>query len=241
MKMSLERERSEWSKREARILAKLHLIILAALLILIISTPLLVAKGFSVFDEELIESTMILLLIGLSLTVFALYRREIRRKEESLTQFTFHLGTLNLQFDQMKRLYEDIGEWSKSQRSLRYLISLLADRVLTVVNAAWVVLRIIEPETGRTLAESGRTRAKRDLPIPRISNRRLLEADATADGCCVIGRDCLNLKAFCVLPVKEISQSQTLLIRVILDNLTMLQAAMSSPHLQERVRSQTAH
>ena len=52
--MSLERE-TEWSKREARILARLHLIILGALLILIISTPFLVAKGFSVFDEELKE------------------------------------------------------------------------------------------------------------------------------------------------------------------------------------------
>jgi len=221
-------------KRKANILTRLHLTLLGALLVLITSTPFLVNEGFSVFEEEVVESIIILFLIGLSLSVFALYRREIRRKEQSVAQFTRHVGRLNLQLEQIRLLHKDIKEWSKTRGNLRHALSALAGRVLETADAAWVVLRIIEPESGRTVTECARTRGKTDRFMPEISNRRLLDA-AALDGCSVIGQDYLHLKTFCVLPIKQVSADQTLLIRVILDNLSLLYLVISSIHGRESV------
>ena len=221
-------------KRKANILTRLHLTLMGALLVLIIGTPFLVKEGFSIFDEEVVESLMLLFLIGLSLSVFTFYRREIRRKEKSLAQFSRHVGTLNLQIEQIRLLYKDIEECSETLRNLRYAVCKLADRVLGMVNAAWVVLRIIEPESGRTITECARGRGKIDWLPPEISNRKLLET-ASLDGCTVIcsGQDYLHLRTFCVLPVKQITRDQSVLIRVILDNLSMLYVFLTSTHRQE--------
>lgn len=213
--------------RKTYALTRLHLTLLGGLLVLIISTPFLVNEGFSIFEEEVIESTIILLLICLSLSTFALYRREIRRKEQSVAQFTRHVGILNLQLEQINLLHNDIKEWSKTRGNLRHALSALADRVLGIVDAAWVVLRIIETKSGRTVTECARTRRRTDRFMPEISNHRLLEA-AELDGCSVIGQDYLHLKTFCIVPVKQISGNQDLLIRVILDNLSLLYLVIGS-------------
>lgn len=221
-------------KRKINKLARLHLALLGALLILIITTPVLMRQGFSIFDEEVAESIMILFLTGLSLCVFAFYRREIRRKEQSLTQFSRHVGTLNLQIEQLSLLYKDIEESLENRADLRYAICRLADRVLRIVNAAWVVLRTIELENGRTVTECRRGSNKTAWLAPKISNRRLLES-RSLDGYCVIcsGLDYLRLQTFCVLPVKELSKGQSMLIRVTLDNLTMLSAVLNSYRRRE--------
>jgi hypothetical protein len=221
-------------KRKTKILTRLHLTLLGALLVLIISTPFLVDEGISIFDEEVVESIMILFLIGLSLSVFALYQREIRRKEQSLAQFTRHVGALNLQIEQIRLLCKDIEESFETGKNRRDAITKLADRVLGIVNAAWVVLRIIELESGRTVTECARGRGKTDWSTPEISNRKLLE-NASLDDYSVIcsGQDYPHLRAFCMLPVKEITKVQSVLIRVILDNLSMLYVVSTSTHLQK--------
>jgi len=222
-------------KRKINKLARLHLILLGVLLILIITTPFLMREGFSIFDEEVAESIMILFLTGLSLCVFTFYRREIRRKEQSITQFSRHVGTLNLQLEQLRLLYKDIEECFENHGDLRYATCRLADRVLRIVGVAWVVLRTIELENGRTVTECRRGRSKTAAWLaPKISNRGLLESKSL-DGYCVIcsGLDYLRLQTFCVLPVKQLSKGQSMLIRVTLDNLTMLSAVLNSNHRQE--------
>jgi len=221
-------------KRKVSILTRLHLTLMGALLVLIISTPFLVREGFSIFDEEVVESIIILFLIGLSLSVFTFYRREINRKERSLADFSRHVGTLNLQIEQIRLLYKDIEECSKARSNLRFAVCKLADRILGMVNASWVVVRIIEPKSSRTITECARARGKIGWLPPEISNRKLLET-ASLDGCSVIysGQDYLHLRAFCVLPVKRVTQDQSVLIRVILDNLSMLYVFLTSTHRQE--------
>jgi len=213
-------------KRKVNLLAILHLILMGVLLALIASTPLLIREGFSVLDEELLEGIVILLLLGITLSVLTFYRREIKRREQSLAQFTRHIGTLNLQIEQIRTLYEDIQEWSAERRNLRGMVSLLADRVLGIANTAWVVLRIIDPESGRTLTECTRTKDRSDPLVPSLSNRRLLES-AALDGYSVIARDYRYLRSFCVLPDGQINQSQALIIQVILDNLSLLYVGFS--------------
>lgn len=208
-------------KRKANRFVALDLTLIGILLALIVSTPFLVNRGFNRLDEEVVEALVILILTVVTIRVFALYHREIRQKEHSIAQFARHVGTLNLQVEQIGSLFREIEDWSRQHRSLQHLFALLADRVIEVVNADWVVLRIIESESGRTLAECSRTRARTYRSLPVISNRRLIQTTNLRDYS-VIGQDLLHLKTRCVLPVKQLTETQALLIRVILDSLSLL-------------------
>jgi hypothetical protein len=247
------RRRQSDIQRKAKLLKVAYVSSLTLLCLLMVFTPYLVRSGLwlrgrVIVGEEIVEGLLIalLLLTGYFTSIFYKkevdkYAKELRELatkrdnlEKKLNEAFSYIGAVNVQLLDIKSVLTGQKRYPESKKDFKKMQSLFARQALGIANVDWVLFRIINPDTLRTLQEHSEARGKARLCKHNISNKAVVSNEAIAD-CSVVTseQENLTIKAFCILPSKELAESQEILIRAIVSELEMLFIIFSSGYNKE--------
>jgi hypothetical protein len=223
--------------RNFKLLEQAYFAILVIIFLLIVFTPYIIRSGFTLLDEEIAEVIAIALFFAMGYGILLLYQKEAARNrieldrlkqdkgelERRLTEAFDYIGTVNIQIEEIRSVFSDIRKFPENKRDFRYILQFLAEKVLCMVNASWVLFRIVETQNLDTLREYSESRGNAVLPNHKISNKRLV-AKEKLEGFTVLGSEQENfhITTFCIIPKEKISGDQEVLIKAVVNHLEML-------------------
>ena len=223
--------------KNIKFLERTHFLILVTIFLLIVFTPYIIHSGITVLEEQLVEAATIILLFTVGYVVLFLYRkeaarnlREINRLKQDkgalgnrLTEAFKYIGTVNIQIQEIKSVFSDVRKFPENKKDFGHILQFLADRTLSMVNAGWVLFRIIDTKNLDSLGEYSETRGNSVLPQHKISNR-ILVSNQKLKGFTVVGSGHENfyIKTFCIIPKAELSSDHEVFIKAVVNQLEML-------------------
>lgn len=183
----------------------LFLLAFLVLVVTIIATPLLVTRGFSLFEEETLESILLLVQVSLAWNIFRLYEKAVARREEEIKKLeseyqkrekelmeTFtYLGKVNVQISMIKSFLQKM-KVPAGKKELKEYIDEVLQMALSLSKKEWLTVRIIQPKNFQTLSEYwAKVSEKTNTSEIKIGNKEIV--DLTKDK-----RQC-NENGYCVL------------------------------------------
>jgi hypothetical protein len=238
---------------KVKLLRTLYLAGLSLLFFLVVLTPYFIQGNFQlknrgIVREEIAEGAVIALLLIVGYLASRLHKKEFDKYHKELTEFATckydlenrlndafsYIGEINVQLLEIKSVFSALQKYPESKKDYRSILIFLARKTLGIVNVDWVMFRIINPESFRTIQECSETRGSAILLKHNISNRAMVSNEAIAD-CSVISseQENLTIRAFCILPTEELTESQEILIQAIVSELEMLFIVFSSEYNRE--------
>ena len=199
-------------------------VLLGAVFLLIVSTPLMVREGLGPITEEGVEILILLTLGFVGLVVYRSYEHRLLSVQDTLLDMSKHVGALNLQAVQLEAMYRQFAHLPENKRELTRLLGNLNANVLAAVDVPWVLTRVVECNNGRTLTEHLATRADvEQVPQPTVSNKVLL-GQARPRGYYVYRSEHENLpvRAACAVPRRTLSRHQELVLRTAVNSVAMV-------------------
>jgi hypothetical protein len=223
--------------RNIKLLERAYFAILVAIFLLIVFTPYIIRLGFTLFDEEIAEVAAIALFFTVGYGIFFLYRKEAARNrneldslkrdkgalEKRLTEAFHYIGTVNIQIEEIRSVFSDIRKFPENKRDFCSILQFLAEKVLCMVNAAWVLFRIVDTQNLDTLSEYSESRGNAFLLNHKISNKRIV-SNEKLEGLSVVqsGQGNFHIKTFCIIPKEKHSRDQEVFIKALANQLEML-------------------
>jgi len=207
------------------------LIISIIIFAIAVAVPVVVKGGVFDFSEEIFESIVLFALLLCSYSLNLLYLREVGRLRryqvnlEDRLQDTFkYIGSVNLQMEEMKQAFANFKKYPESKKDIRTVFVYFSEKILSLVNADWVILRIIDIKNEHTIREDKFIRNKKGESVLKIDNKDILSGKKILNDCVVINsdQDNLNIKTACILPTKLKNKDQEFFIRSMINQLEML-------------------
>jgi hypothetical protein len=102
-----------------------------------------------------------------------------------------------------------------------------------MVNAPWVLFRIVDTQNLDTLSEYNESRGNASLPNHKISTKHLV-SNEVFEGFAVVqsGQGNFHIKTFCIVPKEKLSRDQKVFIKALVNQLEMLFIIFSSTYYQ---------
>ncbi|HEX7410993.1 MAG TPA: hypothetical protein VF298_02510 [Bacteroidales bacterium] len=234
----------------------LYLIIYLLLFSFIIYTPTLISGPLHItekliIEEETIEGSLLGILFVLSILILNLYKHEVNKHKELINKINIdkkkvekrlidsdqYIGMINVQIQEIKSIFNNINKYPESKDDLKKTFQFFGERVLGIVNANWVLFRIINNTNHRTLSEQFETRQGYTYDYPHISNKMIIENQLVLPFTFVISNpQNLNILVFCVIPVEKISNDQLVFIQAIINELTKLFVILNSSYYKKEYK-----
>ncbi len=224
-------------EKNLKILERIYFSLLIVLYLLIIFTPLFIRSGISFVREEFVEASIISLLIIISYYVLTLYRQEVDRNleklkelehkkkslEERLTEAFKYIGAINVQINEIRSAFAALNKYPENKKDYKYIMQFFAQKILGVVNAEWILLKIIDTTDNKTLREHVEVRGGAALLKYSFTNKDLIDGKIPS-GYVLIrsSQENFTIKTICLLPVKRISKEARVMIQAIVNQLEML-------------------
>ena len=226
-----------------------YLIILGVVLVLIIFTPYIIRSGFTFLEEQLTEAVFITLLFSVGYAIFLFYRKEnienqnrlalLKQEkgtlESRLNDAFAYIGSVNIQINEIKSVFSDIRNFPESKKDFAYILQFLAEKALTMVNCDWVVLRIIDVGSLKTLRDYAYTRGNIIALKHNISNKDLA-TNKTSNEFTVISsvQENFRIRTFCILPPIDLSRDEKVFLKALVNQLEMLFLIFDSNYYNNR-------
>ena len=211
------------------------------LLLSVIDIPLVIPHDLHVtqefiIEEEILESSLIVILFGISYFILRGFKNIIKTHERTvgqagheksrlisrLTEAFSYIGTVNFELKEIQSIFSGVEHYPQTKKEFKQFIHHLTTKAMTVAGTPWVVIRMINRYNGRTIKEYSIVRPKAVLPSSTIGNREILE-DRHVEGLRKIGSCQKNLDflTICILPTIELSEKQNILITAITNQIEM--------------------
>ena len=231
----------------------IYLAIYVILFSLIVFTPKLIngpvyLSEKLIVEEEIIEGILLGFLFLLNILVLNLYRKEDTRQkliirkindemksaEEKLDESFKYIGQVNTQLQQIKSIFNNHNRFPETRNDFKKILHYYGERVFGIINANWVLFRVINSDTKRTVHEQFETRHGFTFEYPHISNKMIVEKQTCSPYCLIISNP-HNLKILvsCILPVDKISNDEQVFIQAITNEITMLFVILKSTYYKD--------
>ena len=225
-----------------RYLKAAFLAVVGFMLLLIAVTPLLVPRRIALFDrfvfeENAIETVLILILFALAYlasrvyrTAVAAYKKRLLRlaadrsvMADRLTDAFRYIGTVNVQLQGIRSAFSGLKRLPENRRQFKDLLGMFGGKILGMMNVDWVTVRIIDRRSLRTIVEHREVRNIHPLVDPHIGNRAVVEGKPVA-GCVIVtdAKDNLSIVAACILPLDHLDKEETILMQALVGEIEML-------------------
>jgi hypothetical protein len=213
----------------------------------IISGPLYLSEKL-IIEEEVIEGSLLCILLFLSILIYNLYKHEVYKQkeiinkinndkksaEEKLDDSFKYIGQINVQIQQIKSIFNNYDKFPETKNDFKKTLFYFSERVFGITDANWVLFRIINCNSGKTINEQFETRHGYTFEYPHISNKMIIEKQSRASFTIVISNpQNLNILACCVLPAEKISNDEHIFIQAITNEITMLFVILNSSYYKE--------
>lgn len=220
----------------------LYLIIFSIIFSLVIYTPTLI-KGPAqltsklILKEETIEGSLFCILFIMSILILNLYKHEIDKHKELINKITAekmkvenrlfdseqYIGITNVQIQEVKYIFNSIDKFPETKDDLKKAFIFFGERVIGIVNSNWVLFRIIDINTQRTICEHFVTRQGFSCSYPHVSNKMVIEKQPILPFLYVNSNARnLNILVSCIMPIDKISNDQRIFVQAIINEITKL-------------------
>lgn len=206
-----------------------------------------------VFREDTIEGSLLCVLFLLSILILNLYKGEVYKHKEQIKKANKdkmaiadrlhssdqYIGMLNVQINEIKSIFNSISKYPETKAELKETYRFFGKRILGIVNSNWVLIRIINCDSQRTIGEHFEIRHSYSADYPHISNRMIIEDKTIPLFTSVISNpENLNILVFCIMPVDKINKDQRIFIQAIINEITkMFVILQSSLYKNEKLLS----
>lgn len=196
----------------------------------VVGAPLLRLRLFDLsesFSTSLIITILFIflaLLLGIYFKEVEKYKKTQEDLEERLRETFRYIGSINLQLEEMKKVFSNFNKYPESQKDIQAVFTHTAERILAIVPTDWVLLRIMELDQGKTLHEYFLSRGNKKIEKFKLENQDLLNGECSIEGCSIITsqQNNFNLKAFCILSTEVKDKNQQFMITSAINQLEML-------------------
>ncbi len=226
----------------------LYLIIFIILFACIMYTPTLIKGPVNltsklILEEETFEGALICILFIISILILSLYKHEVSKQKEMIVKINVekkkveerlndserYIAIMNVQIQEIKSIFNTIDKYPESKEGLKKAFTFFGSRVIGIVNTNWVLFRIIDNNSQRTICEHFATRKGFKDGYPHVSNKLVIEKQPILSYTYVISNPKnLNILVFCVMPIDKISNDQQVFIQAIINEITKLFVILNS-------------
>jgi hypothetical protein len=226
----------------------LYLFIFSAIFLIVLYTPTLIKGPVQltakmILKEETIEGALLCILFIISILILSLYRREIIKHQELINRISTekmkvenrlfdseqYIGITNVQIQEIKYIFNSIDKFPETKEDLKKAFGFFGERVIGIVNSNWVLFRIIDSNTQRTICEHFVTRQGFSCSYPHVSNKMIIEKQSVLPFISVISSPKnLNILVSCIMPVDKISNDQNIFVQAIINEITKLFVILNS-------------
>jgi hypothetical protein len=224
------------------ILQIIYLAIFSILFFFIIYTPTLIKGPLNlnpklIIEEETIEGSLLFILFIMSVLILSSYKHEIKKQEEQINKINSekikikerlndserHIGIMNVQIQEIKSIFNSVEKYPETKDDLKSVFSFFGNRIIGIVNSDWVLFRIIDSKTQRTLCDYFSTRHGLEYNYPHISNKIVIEKQSILPFSYAISSPKnLNIIVACIIPIDNISSDQNIFIQAIINEVSKL-------------------
>jgi len=240
-------------KSDPAFLQVLYLVIFFVLFGLIVYIPHAVKNPLHVtqkliIEEEVFESILLTVLLLLNVLIYSLYRKETVRQKELVTKMKTenrsiheklddsfrYIGKVNVQIQQIKSIFNSTDRFPRTKNDFKKTLFFFSERIFGIVNIDWVLFRIINSTTGRTISEQFETRQGLPREYPHISNKMILERQRVKLLTTIVAdpRD-LSILVSCTIPAEDITADERVFIQAITNEITMIFIYFNSIYYKE--------
>jgi hypothetical protein len=226
----------------------IYLIIFSILFSLVIYTPALI-KGPAqltaevILKEETIEGSLFCILFIMSILILNLYKHEIDKHKELINKISTekmkvenrlfnseqYIGITNVQIQEIKYIFNSIDKFPETKEDLKKAFIFFGERVIGIVNSNWVLIRIIDINTQRTICEHLVTRQGFSCNYPHVSNKMIIEKQPISPFYYVNSNPKnINILVSCIMAIDKISNDQRIFVQAIINEITKLFVILNS-------------
>lgn len=220
----------------------IYLIIYVILFAFIIYVPKLISGPIRItekliIEEEIIEGSLLAILFFLNILILNLYRKEASKQKdqikkinedkkatkEKLDDSIKYISQINVQIQEIKSIFNTTIKFPETKNDFKKTFLYFSDRVLGIVNTNWVLFRIINCNTGKTLSEQLETRVGFTTDYPHIGNKTIIETQTCPPFTSINSNpQNSNILCCCILPVDQISNEERVFIQAITNEIAMM-------------------
>ena len=219
-----------------------YMLTIVLLLSAVVFTPVFIRHHFLLFkkyiiQEDAMEAVLIIILLLIAYLLSNVYNKELKKYRQKtrrlsrdksdlsskLTDAFKYIGGVNVQIHEIRSIFCGLGRFPTTENELKKALVLFAQTVLGIVNADWVLIRIIHLNKLRTLKEHLEYRINRTYSLKGISNKAIA-AERPIDGYSLVvsRRDNSTIMAVCVFPKNGIDEEDKILVETICRQIEML-------------------
>lgn len=212
-------------------------IILAINFVSIALVPLLIRGPLFGVDENLVIFIIVVTLLVSAYLVSLLYLRELRRLRryqlnlEDRLQETFkYIGSVNLQMAEMKESFSNFKKYPENKKDIKTAFNFFAEKILSIINIDWVIIRIIDTNTMHSLRDERYTRNNQKIEFKKFDNAEICNEKHKDDDVSIVRSNQAGfyLKTCCVIPGQLKNKDQEFFIQSMINQLEMLFVIFSS-------------
>ena len=238
---------------KTKLLEFTYMVTIALLLSAVVCTPIFIRHHFLLFkkyviQEDVMEAVLIIILLLIAYLLSNVYKKELRKYRQEarrlsrdncdlsskLTDAFKYIGGVNVQIKEIRSIFCGPRRYPATENEFRKDLTLFARKVLGIVNADWVVIRIIRQTNLRTIKEHFEPRKKAIFFIKGISNKAIV-ANQAIDGYSFVASRQGNsmIVIACVFPKKSLDEEEKILVEAITHQIEMLYLIFVSHRLFE--------
>ena len=241
------------SVKKARFLEISYGVAIMLLLLAVVFTPFFIRHHFLLFkkyviQEDSAEAVLIIILLLITYLLSQIYKRELQKYRQETMRLSRdncdlssklldafkYIGGVNVQIQGIRSLFCEFKKYPATESEFRNDLASIAHKVLGIVNADWVLIRIIRQSNFRTIKEHFEHRKNALFLSKGISNKAIV-ADQEIDGYSTVTshRDNSMILTVCVFPKKSLDTEEKILIEAITNQIEMFYLIFVSRRLQE--------
>jgi uncharacterized membrane protein YciS (DUF1049 family) len=227
--------------QEFNVMIVLYVAVLFFLLLSVLAVPLSIQRDWLItqefiIEEEFIETALMAVLFGISFFILKRFKHKLNNyekkfsradKKESkllsrLNDAFRYIGTVNVELQEIHSILQKLDNYPRTKKEIRQLVDYLATKAMVIAKSPWIAIRMIDKKSGRTVYDSTVVRPGHEFQTGMIGNREILENNTVPGIIKIINRKKnVDLITVCVLPEVECSEEETILIKLIIDQIEM--------------------
>jgi hypothetical protein len=197
---------------------------------------LLLLKKY-VIEEDVVEAVFIIILLLIAYIVSNIYKKELKKYREQtrrlmrdncdlsskLDDAFKYIGGVNVQIEQIRSIFCGLRRYPATEKAFKRDLTLFARKILEIVNADWVMIRIISQDNLRTIKDHLESRKNVNFKCKGISNKAIV-ANRPIEGYSIVTSSHYNsvIMGVCVFPKKSLTGEEEILVEATTNQIEML-------------------
>jgi len=229
------------------------MVTIVLLLSAVVFTPVFIRRHFLLFkkyviQEDALEAVLIIILLLIAYLLSSIYKTELKKYRQKtrrlsrdncdlscrLSDAFKYIGGVNVQIQEIQSIFCGLRRYPTTETAFKKDLALFARKVLGIVNADWVMFRLICQTNLRTMKEHLESRNNCNFMNKGISNKAIV-ANRPIDGFSIVvsRHDNSMIMGVCVFPKKNLNEEEKILVQAITNQIEMLYHILVSLRLQE--------